>query len=195
MLPFQNLAYLQHGTAAQRQAYQVLGALDLMAVLGAYTPRLVGTFPLDLQQPGSDLDLVCEVHDFAPFEALLAAHYGEQAQFAQWRTVRQGLASSVTAFSAHGLLVEVFGQPLPSERQHGYRHLCIEHRLLQAGGAEFRARVQAQRAVGIKTEPAFAIALGLNGPDPYAELLALEGFSEAALRSLVEHGISLRTSN
>jgi len=91
--------------------------------------------------------------------------------------------------------VEVFGQALPSERQHGYRHLCIEHRLLQAGGPTFRARVQALRAAGLKTEPAFAAALGWTGPDPYAELLAVESFSEAALQLLVERAGSQSADN
>jgi hypothetical protein len=50
---------------------------------------------------------------------------------------------------------------LPSERQHGYRHLQIEHRLLVA--ARFLAEVlrREPRAFG---EPAFAAALA-DGPD------------------------------
>ncbi len=182
--PFHDLSYLRAGSAGQRRAHRVLRALGLPNVLRAYAPRLVGTFPLDLQRPGSDMDLVCEVHDFVPFEALLAANYGRQAQFAQRRTVRQELPSSITAFVAQGLLVEIFGQALPSEHQHGYRHLCIEHRLLRAGGPTFWADVQALRATGLKTEPAFAAALGWTGPDPYTELLDLEAYSEPELRNL-----------
>ncbi|WP_035563548.1 DUF4269 domain-containing protein [Hymenobacter sp. IS2118] len=183
--PFQDLSYLRHGSAGQRRAYRVLRALGLPEVLRSYSPLLVGTFPLNLQQPGSDLDLVCEVHDFAPFEALLAAHYGPQVGFSQRRTVRQGLTSSFTAFSTLSMPVEIFGQALPSERQHGYRHLCIEHRLLQVGGAALRAEIRALRAAGLKTEPAFAAALGWTSPDPYTELLALEKYAEEELHDLL----------
>ena len=46
--------------------------------------------------------------------------------------------------------------------------------------------MQAQRAAGLKTEPALAAALDLPGPDPYAALLAVASFSEATLRALAE---------
>ncbi|WP_324677557.1 DUF4269 domain-containing protein [Hymenobacter sp. GOD-10R] len=181
-LPFQNLGYLQHGTAVQHAAYQLLTTTKLMQVLHHYSPLLVGTFPLGLQQPGSDLDIICEVYNLGSFEALLREQFGHYAGFELRRTERQGHLCSVATFVVEGWPVEVFGQPVPSAQQQGYRHLVVEHRLLQLGGAVFRARVQAQRATGLKTEPAFAACLGLTG-DPYAELLRLESYSDAQLRA------------
>jgi ribosomal protein S18 acetylase RimI-like enzyme len=62
--------------------------------------------------------------------------------------------------------------------------MVIEGQLLVLGGQALRARVHELKRGGMKTEPAFAHALGLTG-DPYAALLALETWSPARLRSLV----------
>lgn len=180
--PFHNIDYLQHGTTTQQAVYQLLTTTGLLRVLHRYSPLLVGTFPLGLQQPGSDLDIICEVYELGSFEALLREQFGHYADFKLRRTERQGHLCSVASFVVEGWPVEVFGQPVPSAQQQGYRHLVVEHRLLQLGGNGFRARVQAQRAAGLKTEPAFAACLGLAG-DPYAELLRLESYSDAQLQA------------
>ena len=51
--------------------------------------------------------------------------------------------------------------------------MVIEYKLLQKGGHLFRRRVMELKTRGIKTEPAFALVLGLQG-DPYEALLTLE---------------------
>ncbi|GGF26196.1 DUF4269 domain-containing protein [Hymenobacter cavernae] len=182
MFPFQHVEYLQHGTAVQQSAYHILLNSNLLHVLRPYQPLLVGTVPIGLQLPGSDLDIICEVHDLGAFESLLRQYFGHYPDFSLRRIQRQGHACIVAAFTTGSWPVEVFGQPVPSTQQHGYRHLLIEHRLLMLGGDAFRAQVQARRAAGLKTEPAFAISLGLVG-DPYAALLALEACSDAELRA------------
>ena len=181
-LSFQDLAYLRRGTAVQQSAYRALTTSNLLQVLQPYQPLLVGTVPIGLQQPGSDLDIVCEVYDLDAFEALLRTHFGQHPAFTLHRIEQQGHACLVAGFMVGEWPVEIFGQPVPSAQQHGYRHLLIEHRLLTLGGDTFRAQVQAQRAAGLKTEPAFAATLGLTG-DPYAALLTLEAYSDAELRA------------
>jgi hypothetical protein len=184
-LPFSDWTYLQRGSAAQRLAGQVLARLQVLPLLHAYSPRLVGAFPLDLQQLGSDLDLICEVHELDPFEKLLAHYFGHFPTFGQRRRRQQGWECSINCFEAEGLPVEVFGQPVPTGQQQGYRHLLVEHRLLQLGGPAFRAQVQIHRAAGLKTEPAFAAALGWTAADPYAELLTLEHCPDDELREVL----------
>jgi hypothetical protein len=186
MLPdWKDLTYLRQGSAQQRRTYDLLQRHKLLPRLGACDPVLVGTFPLDLTVPGSDLDIICEEPDLAAFRQTLAG-------FAAYPKYMVWLASTtepalVASFEVEGLAVEVFGQALPTARQNGYRHMVVEARLLAAGGAALRQQVLALKASGVKTEPAFAQVLGLPG-DPYHALLALEACDEAALAALVATG-------
>jgi hypothetical protein len=45
--------------------------------------------------------------------------------------------------------------------------------LLRRGGETFRQEIIRLKQAGYKTEPAFALLLGLDDHDPYAALLAL----------------------
>jgi hypothetical protein len=175
---WKNIAYLQHGSPAQRRAFGVLRRHALLGCLRGYDPVLVGTFPLDLTVPGSDLDIICQVSDWAAFRQALAGF----AAFPGYavRPAATAVSAVVASFEVEGLAVEVFGQALPTARQNGYRHLVVEARLLAVGGAALRQRVLALKASGVKTEPAFAQVLGLPG-DPYQALLTLEGASRAEL--------------
>jgi hypothetical protein len=186
MLPnWKDITYLQHGSVPQRRAFAVLRRHVLLGHLRAYDPVLVGTFPLDLTVPGSDLDIICEVSEMTAFRQTLTG-------FAAYPTYAVRPASTtesalVASFEVEGLAVEIFGQALPTARQNGYRHLVVEARLLAAGGAALRRQVLALKAGGVKTEPAFAQVLGLAG-DPYQALLALETYDEAALTALLVAG-------
>jgi ribosomal protein S18 acetylase RimI-like enzyme len=84
-----------------------------------------------------------------------------------------------------GMAIEVFCQPLPVSEQAAFRHLVIEGQLLVLGGEVLRAQVRELKRAGVKTEVAFARVLGLAG-DPYAALLALEGWAPDRLRRLIE---------
>lgn len=67
---WRDLTYLLHGTGTQQAAYCTLGSLQGFPLLHRFAPILVGTIPLDLDVPGSDLDIVCNaanVDDFAQF--------------------------------------------------------------------------------------------------------------------------------
>jgi hypothetical protein len=90
----------------------------------------------------------------------------------------------IARFRAARLPVEVFGQPLPIDRQRGYRHLLVEARLLAGGGAALRSAVTTERRAGLKTEPAFARALGLDG-DPYERLWTLSWREDDEVRAVL----------
>lgn len=177
---WKNISYLLTGTPRQQLAHGVLDRLGILEKLSQYNPVLVGTFPIGLDVAGSDLDIVCEVYDFAAFEADVAAQFGACQGFTNWRNVAP--AWTVTAFQVEGFELEVFGQPLPTPQQNAYRHLVVEHRLLSAGDAAFRAKIVHHKQAGTKTEPAFACCLGLAG-DPYQALLELESLTDAELQS------------
>ena len=185
MTDFRDIAYLRDGNARQRAAYQALRALRVIERLAGYGPVLAGTVPLDIDVAGSDLDILCEVHDFARFEADLAAAFGHCAGFRVTAPRRRMGGASMTASFVHGgFIIEPFGQSLPAERQSAYRHMVVEARLLALGGAAFRRRIVALKRSGVKTEPAFAQCLGLDG-DPYLALLDLEAIDDRRLAALM----------
>lgn len=86
----------------------------------------------------------------------------------------------IAAVFQHGWPFEIFAATEPVAAQAGWRHFLVERRLLDLGGMRLRDAVMALRREGLKTEPAFARALGI-GDDPYAALLALEAADDAGL--------------
>jgi len=61
----------------------------------------------------------------------------------------------------------------------------VERRLLAIGGDGFRRAVMAARRSGLKTEPAFAAVLGLDG-DPYEALLYLEAVPDEGVNAILK---------
>lgn len=181
---WKDIGYLQAGSAPQRLAHRLLQQHEVLSRLQDYDPILVGTFPLDITVPGSDLDVICAVSDFEVFAEAVAAGFSHCPGYAVRYLVLAGVPSIVMAFWLEEIEVEIFGQNLPPEQQNGYRHLAVEARLLAAGGPAFRQQVVDLKTSGIKTEPAFAQLLGLNG-DPYQALLLLESLDQSALQKLV----------
>ncbi|MFD0616551.1 DUF4269 domain-containing protein [Paenibacillus sp. GCM10027629] len=62
--------------------------------------------------------------------------------------------------------------------------MIVEHRILQVIGTEGKREIRELKQNGLKTEPAFAKWLNLDG-DPYAALLAMYDWSDEKLRQLV----------
>ncbi len=163
-----------------------LAALEhcgVLAALAPFDPRIAGTFPLGLDLPGSDIDVLCHAPDGAAFADAVWDGLRDQPGFTlrQW-SIRD--RPVIATFVADGFPVEVFGQPLPVAEQMGWRHFEAERRLLDFGGEPLRAAVMAERSAGRKTEPAFARALGLAG-EPYGAMLEMAARSEAELRALL----------
>lgn len=142
---------------------------EVLSVLAAFDPRVAGTFPLGIDVPGSDIDVLCHVLDAQAFARAAWEGFGAVPDFRmhQWAN---GERAVVATFTMHGIPFGVFGSPVPVDAQVGWRHFEVERRLLAEGGAPFRDAIMAARRAGMKTEPAFAHVLGLAG-DPYAALL------------------------
>jgi len=170
------------GPRAQ-QAAAMLDTHPIMETLAPWDPVVVGTLPLGIDVPGSDLDILCEVHDRKAFTDTAAAAFGRFSTFAIVE-VPTTPGATVCRFEVEGLPVEIFAQPVPTRLQAGYRHMIVEARLLRQGGHSLRRRIRRLKEEGWKTEPAFARVLGLPG-DPYDALLDLEALGDAALRTLI----------
>lgn len=155
----------------------------ILTILAAFDPHLAGTPPLGIALPASDLDVLCHAPDAAAFTRVLWEAFSAYPEFSlrQWT---QGDKPVIASFYAFGWPFEIFGAATPVHAQQGWRHFEIERRLLALGGEAFRARIMEARRANLKTEPAFAVTLGLDG-DPYEALLALEAETDTGLAAVL----------
>jgi len=167
---FDTLAYLQTGTERQRRAYAVLTAHGVFDHLAAYQPILAGTIPLDIDIAGSDLDILCYCPQPESFREELVRQFGRCTGFVVREKQVRDRQTVIANFFLDEFPVELFGQNRPVREQEAYRHLITEEALLVKYGEPLRREVRLLKQQGIKTEPAFAQALGLPG-DPYEALL------------------------
>lgn len=138
---------------ANRRVWSALEESQLLEKYRIMQPLVAGTFPLGLTVSDSDVDILVE-------------------------SSQTGVLETV---SVNDVVFEVYSAPTPTVQQPGYQHFLAEEKLLKYGGDEFRKRVIGARAQGLKTEPAFAKALGLSG-DPYEEILKIQTKSIRELR-------------
>ena len=166
-----------------RRAYhEVLEELDLLQLLARYEPTVIGTPPLGIDVSTSDIDIACTAEDLRQFEEDAQRLFSHHAAFAvsdlHWLQTPAVKAS----FFVHDWEVELFCQALPIHEQWGVRHFVIEQRILELV-PQLREPVIALKHSGLKTEPAFAWQLALEG-DPYEAMLELENLSDEELVAL-----------
>lgn len=178
---WREIDYLLTGTARQRAAHRELRALDLMSLLSEFDPALVSTVCIGLDTADSDLDVICELTDGELMTKRLAENSGNRSLVVRNAAGPDALAT-VATFDGDAFAIEVYAEPLPVERQRAYRHLAQSARVVDAGGESARAAIVALRESGLKTEPAVAAYLGLDG-DPYLALLEVENWSDARLNA------------
>ena len=166
---------------------KVFGAIKssrVLEVLSNYGVQVVGTFPLGIETPESDVDLVASTLSQVELKTVLEKEYGSTPGFQSHFKLKGGIPALVVRFSHEGVKFEVFAQDSASVEQVAFRHFQIEERLLKLGGAPLRNDIQSLRAKGLKTEPAFAEALELQG-DPYDAILQLSSASESELQLIL----------
>jgi len=166
------LPRLQQGSANQRAAWRVLTELAILDILAPFHARLTGTIPIDVDIPGSDLDIICQADDLDALAQLLETHYGHHPSFQIAHKTRYGHPVLVCEFERGGFLIQVYGSSTPVQRQRAWVHMVAEAYLLDLGGEGAREAVRALKRAGEKTEPAFAQVFELAG-DPYDVLYAL----------------------
>ncbi|QOZ36099.1 DUF4269 domain-containing protein [Bradyrhizobium sp. CCBAU 53421] len=153
----------------------------VIELLKPFDPRIVGTLPLGLAVPGSDIDIVCHAPDPNAFAEIVWDHYRSADDFALYRWT-SGTRPTIARFVWDGWPFELFGDRSPVDQQQGWIHFEVERRLLALDDGRLRRAVGKLRADGLKTEPAFAAVLGIPG-DPYRGLLGLAAETDAALRA------------
>lgn len=175
-IDFFSIDYLQHGTPEQQEVFSLLKDSHILELLSAYSPVLAGTIPIAVDVPGSDLDILCSFTDSVVFKQTVTALFSDEANFSVSESEIYGHACVVANFNKGGYPIEIFAQAIPVREQMGYRHMVIEHWLLQQHGDPLRQEVIRLKKEGYKTEPAFCMLLGIEG-DPYLELLKLDAIA------------------
>ncbi|WP_143960749.1 DUF4269 domain-containing protein [Litoribacter populi] len=170
MYPFNTIEYLQHGTFRQQQVYKLLTDHHVMVKLQPYNPILVGTIPLAIDIPKSDLDIICETQNPEQFKLDLIDKFGKEKWFSLKKVELHQKPTTICRFELEGYEIEVFGQDLQTEKQLAFRHMIIEYHILKKFDDDFKEKIIELKKEGMKTEPAFAKLLGLEG-DPYLALL------------------------
>lgn len=170
------------GTPNQRAAIEAIEDLKILDHLKEFDPLVAGTIPIDVDLEGADIDLVCTITDYSRFLETLKAGFLSHKNFQITESYEQGERSILARFEFKKFRFEVFGQKQPSKLQNAYRHMVAEHRLLQVFGPDLQHEVRLLKQKGIKTEPAFAMALGIEG-DPFEEILKLEELSEDEIKN------------
>jgi hypothetical protein len=126
-------------------------AVDSSAVLELlrpFDPRIVGTLPLGVAVPGSDIDIVCHAPDPNAFADTIWARYRAAEQFALYRWT-SATRPVIARFVWDGWPFELFGDQCPVEQQRGWIHFEVERRLLALDDGRLRRAVGAQRANGL----------------------------------------------
>ncbi|MEC0091962.1 DUF4269 domain-containing protein [Paenibacillus macquariensis] len=180
-----NLEYLKTGNRIQAEVYQLFNKYRLFEILRDYDPILVGTVPIGVNIMGSDLDIICEVKGFNDFERQMEEQFKDYFDFSITRRVVNDMERIKVNFVIEGWPIEIFGQEQPTRQQNGFRHMVIEDRMLRIYGKHFNDQIIQLKIEGLKTEPAFAKVLKLEG-DPYLRLLEIYNWTDEEIRDLWE---------
>lgn len=170
MIDFEHIDYLKAGNDRQKAAYQTLTSNQIFEKLIDFSPILTGTIPIGIDIAESDLDIICYCKNLNDFSTLLTNLFFKEQGF-QLREILVNDEKTVVAnFYLNNFEIEIFGQNISTKNQNAFKHLLIEHTILQKKGENFRQEIINLKLQGVKTEPAFAQLLGLTG-NPYQALL------------------------
>jgi hypothetical protein len=187
---WRSIGYLKQGSETQKRAFRSLQKSKVLLELSQFDPIVVGTVPLGINLPYSDIDIVCHFSGNADLRVLLNKMFSHLDSFKSWTKEYDDGLATVCVFRKLGFEYEIFLQDKPSDQQMAFRHMVQECRLLNLLGENFKVRIIELKKNGIKTEPAFATVLGLKG-NPYRKLLDFENKSDLEILNKYERCICL----
>lgn len=172
-------------TFVQKKSMGALNQLQVFTELQEFQPVFAGTIPLNIEIPGSDIDVICEITDFSRFQKRLRESYEQHTNFIITENFKSGQYSINCCFDAHDFRIEIYGEKKPILQQNGFLHMIAEAKLLEIGGETVREEIRKLKNQGYKTEPAFAHHFNIIG-DPYQELIKLAPLSLDEIKSLLK---------
>lgn len=164
---------------------KVIDDLNLMEILKWYQVTVVGTPPLGIATAQSDIDLICSY----PIEQ--ENHLIEILKLFQtykaWCIERSYFERDtwICRFEYYAWSMEIFCSTTPIHQQAGFQHFYVERRILDLANDQFKQEIIRLKRKGIKTEPAFAQMLALDG-DPYTKLSQLYEADDCVLIQLLQ---------
>ena len=164
---------------------QAIEELDLLGKLAEFSPVVIGTPPLGIDIASSDIDIACSCVELTRFKNFSVSEFEKFDNFHCRDAILQDQDSIIIQFHALNWDIELFCQSLSTDQQWGVRHFKIEQKLLEIA-PRLKAIVTDLKQNGIKTEPAFASALGLSG-DPYSAMLDLENMTHDELTRIIKY--------
>jgi Domain of unknown function (DUF4269) len=170
MIDFKNPYYLKNGNPKQKKVCEIVEELQILSILKSYNPIIVGTIPIEIDLPESDIDIICETADLPKLEISLKKHFSDFDSFTTNTKTIRNKESLIVRFIYGKFDFEIFGQNTPTEQQYAYRHMFIEYQILQSRPNTFREKIILLKKQGYSTEEAFARLLNLSG-EPYEALL------------------------
>ncbi|PKQ65665.1 hypothetical protein BZG02_01275 [Labilibaculum filiforme] len=177
---WKDITYLKSGSEIQKQAFKCLNTLQIFDLLAAHSPILTGTIPIGISIDSSDLDIACNYMDADKFEKKIQSLFGEQKEFKIQQKEKNGYWVVIATFNFQNFPIELFGSLFPPTSQNSYRHMLIEHRILQLLGEDFKQQIIHLKQNGLKTEPAFAKLFQLDG-DPFQQLLEMDDLTDTEI--------------
>ena len=160
--------------------HDIRDATEILKSYLDFNPVIVGTFPIDIAIETSDIHIVMQSQNL---ELLKDKLYNDFSSFESFELSIKSVL--LCRFKHKAFEIEIYATENPVTSLNSYRHLVIEERLLNLYPDSFKQAVIDLKKSGIKTEPAFARLLGLEG-DPYQALLALEALSDEQLLGITD---------
>ena len=105
--------------------------LNLLSDLAEYHPVLCGTVPIGVDVEGSDLDMIMEAHDVDRYKDEIERLYGGLEGFRIREKTVKGVPTVIAGFRYRSFDFELFAQPVPVEEQDAYRHMLVEHHVVE----------------------------------------------------------------
>lgn len=175
-----DISYLKEGNNRQKTCYEVLIETRILSILSDFTPVVIGTIPIEIDIPDSDLDIACCASP-KEIKEIVRRNFNNFPGFSD----RLDNNIYVANFSYKGLAIEIYAEPQPVENQNGFRHMIIEDRILKIAGNIFRHEIVKLKLSGYKTEPAFGKLLNMR--NPYTELIDLNLLTDNELKLFINN--------
>lgn len=167
------------------RAESALVKSGLMDKLAKFSPTVVSTIWVELDTKTSDIDIVCSYSDADKFITEATSFISNFSQSAIHKNEDRVLAS----FHFEDFLFEIYASQQATTQQTAYRHFKIMQRLVALNQIELPAKIRELKTQGLKTEPAIAKLLKLEG-DPYEAVLSLEDLNDQQLSELLSEKVT-----